>query len=120
MGFINYGIDASKIIISQPDEDGVVKVELPDADIINYGFMSDLENFDESKTKEGFFISDISNQDKADAIKEEQEVMMKKVMEDSSYEYNKSLAKLNAKELIKNFIVDVGKSLGKDFKVEFK
>lgn len=110
-GVIEAGIDFSEVRLDSSDETGIIKVYVPDAQIIN----ADVENTSISTTaQETGIFTDVTLEDESDALWHAQVEMKENAMQ------NKALlnqAKERAKQLIKEYIVNQGKLLGKEYHI---
>lgn len=112
-GIIEAGINASQIVISDPDENGVVEVYIPDATILNVS--ADKESIGEPLEETGMF-TEISMEDRSAAFSEAQRNMKEEAENDETI---LGRAKENAKELIKQYIINVGKLTGETYTVRW-
>lgn len=112
-GIIKIGIDAGEVKVSDPDKNGVVKVFVPDAKILEVNAQKDSMSTPIEET--GVFTK-ITAEEKAQAFSVAQKTMRENAEADQSL-LNK--AKSNAKELLKQYIQNVGEQMGKTYQVEW-
>lgn len=112
-GIIKIGIDAGEVKVSDPDKNGVVKVFVPDAKILEVNAQKDSMSIPIEET--GVFTK-ITTEEKAQAFSVAQKTMRENAEADQSL-LNK--AKSNAKELLKQYIVNAGEQMGKTYQVEW-
>lgn len=112
-GIIKIGVDAGGIVIQPPTESNVVKVYVPEARILDID--ADLDSLSMPVTDTGFFTS-ISAEEKATAFAEAQANMSESAGKDQVL---LGQARENAKELIKQYVVNIGKMKNKDYTVKW-
>ena len=113
-GTVTYGVDASKVRIETPDpKTGVVKVYIPPVTIVGKNIEKD--SFSAPITESGWFTN-VSLKEENEALAIAQEEMIKAANENDSL---KNQAYEIAKKTIENFIVNVGKQIGKEYTVEW-
>lgn len=110
-GIVEVGIEASDIKISTPDEAGNIRIYIPDAKIFNV--TADQNSLTEPLVETGKF-TEISAEDKAQAFSDAQQKMRAEAEADKSI---LSQAKNNAKEIIKQNIVSIGKLTGNQYNI---
>lgn len=112
-GIVEVGIDVNEVQIDQPDENGVVRIYVPDAKILNV----DVDEYSMSDpiVDTGVFTT-ITSEEKANAFSAAQVTMKENAETDKSI-LNK--ARNNAKELLEQYIVNLGKQMGQKYKVEW-
>lgn len=113
-GVVNFGIDMTKIEISQPSEDGTVSVVLPEAEILSLDL--DETSFTLPLIDTGVFTK-ITKEEEIFAVD-----IAQKTMEEEALA-NKLLftqAQQRAQELIEQFIINTGKVLGEDYSVKWE
>ena len=113
-GIVDVGIDANEIVIDPPDSNGNINVFVPEAKILDVRI--DKDSFSEPLTATGMFTS-ISTEEKSSAVSEAQENMRKEA------ENNLAIllqAKENTKELIKQYISNIGKLTGNNYHIIWK
>ena len=93
-GIVELGIDVSKVSVEKPTADGVVKVTIPDAEILSV-------DLDEDSMSE---LAEAQNH-----------------MEETANENGNLLnqAKERAKSLIEGYVKNVGEQIGKEYTVEW-
>ena len=112
-GTVELGIDANKVLINEPDVQGFVKVFVPPVQILNVYF--DKESMQIPVCDTGVLTS-ITAADEADAFAEAQKTMREIVAGDDRLF---SQAENHAKQLIKEFILNIGKQIGEEYTVEW-
>ena len=113
-GTLEAGIDASEVKISNPDENGVIKIYVPDARIMNASAENDSIKISAQET--GIFTS-IEGEDQAIAFSEAQKHM------ESSASSNTMLlnqAKERARQLLKEYVCNQGKLMGREYQIEWE
>ena len=112
-GIIEAGVNASSVVIGEPDDDGVVEVYVPDATVLNV--TADKDSIGDPLEETGMF-TEISMEEKTNAFSEAQRKMKEEAQKD---EVILGRAKENAKELIKQYIVNIGKLTGENYTVRW-
>jgi len=111
-GIIKLGINAAEVKIL-PEEGNVVKIYVPDAQILSVEVETDSLN--ETVSETGIFTT-ITTEERAQAQAKAQEEMKTKA------EGNTALlnqATQRAKEIIKGYVMNVGKQIGVSYEVEW-
>lgn len=112
-GIVELGIDVSKVSVEKPTADGVVKVTIPDAEILNVDL--DEDSMSEPLTDTGF-MTEITKEEETEALAEAQNHM------EETAKGNGNLlnqAKERAKSLIEGYVKNVGEQIGKEYTVEW-
>lgn len=112
-GIVEVGIDVGQVQVNQPDENGIVQIYIPDAQILN---ISADETSMRDPIAETGVLTSISAEEKAQAFSEAQSTMKTNAESDSSI---LSRAKNNAKELLKRYVLNVGEQIGQPYTVEW-
>lgn len=112
-GIVELGIDVNKVSISDPDQKNVVKITIPDAEILNIDL--DEESMGEPLTDTGF-LTHITKEEETLALAEAQENMEKTAQENAAL---LNQAKERAKDIIEGYVKNVGKEIGVDYTVEW-
>lgn len=112
-GIIEIGIDVGQVQVNEPDKNGVVKIYVPKAEILNIN--ADPESMSEMVTETGKF-TEITTLEKAEAFSVAQATMKSNAEKDSSI---LTQAHNNAKELLKQYVVNVGEQMGQHYTVEW-
>jgi hypothetical protein len=113
-GSVTLGVDVSKVKIEGPDENNVVTITIPKAQVIGTPD-ADVSTFSEIYTDEGSFAQ-ITSVDQTQAYQTAQEEMRE------SAENNADLmnqAQTRAKTLLSKYVQSVGESVGKNYEVKF-
>lgn len=112
-GIVKVGIDANKVSITNPDSNGLVRVTIPNVEILSM-------DFDENSLKEyaesNLPFNGFSTAEKMKALTIAQEDMYQ------SASTNRSLmmqGQERAKKVIKQYIEKVGEAIGKQYTVEW-
>jgi hypothetical protein len=113
-GIVRFGIDASEVEIGKPSKDGKIIVKVPKAQIIGEPEVIK-EKVKEPITDTGLFTN-ITGSDKTEAITDAQKNMKETAENDAELFV---LARERAKRFLEDYITGIGKSSGKDYKVEF-
>lgn len=112
-GIVEIGIDVGKVQVDEPDENGVVKIYIPDAEILNIN--ADADSMNESVSDTGIFTK-ITTTEKAEAFSEAQATMKNNAEADSSILLQ---AHDNAKKLLKQYVINIGEQIGQHYTVEW-
>ena len=112
-GIVEIGIDASQIKISEPNDTNVVDIYIPNAKVLNV--YADESSLTEPLTENGWFTS-ITGEEKASAFAAAQRAMREEAEEDQSLLAH---ATANAKLLLEQYIVSIGKETGVDLTVNW-
>lgn len=112
-GIVELGIDVSKVSVEKPTADGVVKVTIPDAEILSVDL--DEDSMSEPLTDTGF-MTEITKEEETEALAEAQNHM------EETAKGNGNLlnqAKERAKSLIEGYVKNVGEQIGKEYTIEW-
>lgn len=112
-GIVELGIDVNKVSIAEPDKSGVVKITIPNAEILDVDL--DEESMSETLTDTGF-LTKVTKEEETAALAEAQ-----KNMEETAQE-NRALlnqAKERAKNIIEGYVKNVGEQLGETYTVQW-
>lgn len=112
-GIVELGIDVNKVSISKPDDKGVVKVTIPDAEILNVDL--DEDSMSEPLTDTGF-MTKITKEEETAALAEAQNNMEETAQENTAL---LAQAKERAKNLIEGYVKNVGEQIGEEYTVEW-
>lgn len=111
-GIVKIGVDASKVSITKPDANGLVKVTIPEAEILGIDFdENSIKEYAESNLPGGF-----STAEKLKTLALAQDDMLQ------SAGANRSLlmqGQERAKKVIQQYIEKVGEAIGKEYTVEW-
>ena len=112
-GIVVYGIDAGQVKISNPNSDGIVDVYVPDAGILSINAINSTlkDNIEDT----GWFTT-ITPDERSKTFLTAQSKMEEQAQND---EHMLIKAKENAKTLISQYIIEVGKTIGKDYSVKW-
>lgn len=115
-GTVSIGIDVGKVKVTGPDEQGVVTIEIPPAQVISSDV--DEESFtDPISESSWFFTEGFSAQDRAEVFSEVQDEMEKKAAADENL---MSQARQRAKDLLEQYVRNAGDAIGATYQVEWK
>lgn len=112
-GTVDVGIDVSEVQISEPDRKGIVKIYVPGAKILNVS--ADKDTMSEPLADKGIFTT-ITAEDKNKAFADAQATMKKNAEADAGI---LTQAENNAKELLEQYVINIGRQTGKTYKVEW-
>lgn len=112
-GIVEIGIDINEVQVKQPDENGVVRIYVPEARILNVD--ADAYSMSEPIADTGIFTT-ITSEEKAKAFSAAQTAMRENAETDNSI---LSQAHDNAKELLKQYVIHVGEQIGQQYTVEW-
>lgn len=112
-GIIEVGIDASRVQVNQPDANGLVKLYVPEAEILNVD--ADLTSMKKPVSDTGIFTGITANE-QSEAFSAAQATMKNNAQNDTSI---LKQAHDNAKELLKQYVIRVGEQMGQTFTVEW-
>ena len=112
-GIVELGIDVSKVSVEKPTADGVVKVTIPDAEILSVYL--DEDSMGEPLTDTGF-MTEITKEEETEALAEAQNHMEETAKENGNL---LNQAKERAKSLIEGYVKNVGEQIGKEYTVEW-
>lgn len=112
-GIVRYGVDVKNVKVNKPDKDGVVRIYVPEAKVLNVSV--DKDSMSEPIFDTGIFTS-ISIEEKTKAYNEAQKTMKENAENDSLL---LTQASNNAKKLIEQYIIGVGKQTDKEYTVEW-
>ena len=114
-GIVEIGIDlkADRILINNPDADGVVDIYVPDAKVLNVD--ADESSFSKPLDETGLFTV-ITAKERSDAYAAAQENMRQEAENDQALLRR---AKNNAKILLERYIINLGKEMGVEYTVNW-
>lgn len=112
-GIVEVGIDVSQVQVNPPDENDVVQIYIPDAQILNIG--ANEASMGNPVVDTGVLTS-ITAEEKAEAFSAAQSTMRENAETDNSI---LNQAKNNAKELLKQYVLHVGEQIGQTYIVEW-
>lgn len=112
-GIIEVGIDVDQVEVNQPDKNNVVYVYVPDARITSVD--ADEDSMSDPISDTGVFTK-ITSEDQNEAFQQAQSDMKEKASADTTI---LNRAKNNAKKLIEEYIINVGKLIGEEYTVEW-
>lgn len=112
---VNMGIDADKVKVSKPDENGIITITMPPVEV--QGKPDIIESSMTTPVTETGWFTSITQEDRTKALAEAQEDVLEKADGDKEL---KQLAKERAKQILKKYVTSIGKKTGKTYQVEFK
>ena len=114
-GLVEIGIDlkADKILISNPNASGVVDVYVPNAKVLNVD--ADENSFSDPLDETGLFTT-ITIKERSEAYAAAQDNMRQEVENDQTLLRR---AKNNAKILLEQYIVNLGKEMGVEYSINW-
>lgn len=110
---IEIGIDASEVEVNEPDENGIVKIFIPEANILN---VDADENSMETPICETGKFTDVTIEDQRKAYADAQAEMEESANNDKDI---KKQAYENAQKLLEQYVVTIGEQSGKQYTVEW-
>lgn len=113
-GKIKVGVDASKVKVSGPDSSGVVTIAIPDAEVLGLPDV-DVASFSDLYYDKGLLTS-ITTDEQAEALKAAQDNMVQSVESNTQI---MTRSKDRAKELLEQYVKNVGEAIGKTYEVRF-
>ena len=113
-GVVELGIDVNKVSVSSPGADGVVKITIPDAEILNVDL--DEDSMGEPLTDTGF-LTEITKEEETAALAEAQDNMEETAKKNSAL---LAQAKERAKNLIEGYVKNVGEQIGEEYTIEWE
>ena len=112
-GIVKIGNDVGQVKVEDPTEDGIVRIYVPQATILDV--YADKDTISDPIEDNGKF-TEITADEKAQAFSAAQATMKENANQDSSL---LNQARNNAKELLKQYVVNVGKQIGQNYTVEW-
>lgn len=112
-GIVTYGIDVNKVKIDGPDDNNVVTITIPEAEIQSIDL--DEDSMSDPYTESGF-LTKVTTEDKTDLVADEQEKMKETAEADENL---KNRAEEHAKKILESYVINVGNSLGETYTVKF-
>lgn len=112
-GIVKVGVDVGEVIVNKPDKNGVVRIYVPKAKILDVDV--DEESMSDLIADTGVFTT-ITSEDQAKAYSHAQENMRQCAESDTSI---LNAAHKNAKEVLKQYVINVGKQIGQNYTVEW-
>lgn len=112
-GTIEVGIDVNQVEVNDPDENNIVSIYVPDAEIMNVS--ADSNTMGDVISDTGIFTQ-ITFEDQEVAFIQAQKEMEEAANLDMQI-LNK--AKSNAKKLIEQYIINVGEKIGESYEVQW-
>lgn len=113
-GIVELGIDVNKVSISSPGADGVVKITIPDAEILNVDLDEDSMGMPLTDTG---FMTEITKEEETAALAKAQDDMEETAKQNSAL---LAQAKERAKNLIQGYVKNVGEQIGEEYTIEWE
>lgn len=107
------GIDVNKVSISSPGADGVVRITIPDAEILNVDLDEDSMGMPLTDTG---FMTEITKEEETAALAKAQDDMEETAKQNSAL---LAQAKERAKNLIQGYVENVGEQIGEEYTIEW-
>lgn len=114
-GTVQLGVDVAKVDVSKPDENNVVTITVPNAQVLGQP-QADESTFSDIYSDTGL-LTPITTVDQSAALEEAQNEMIK------SAEGNSALmnsARERAKTLLSQYVTGIGERMGEKYEVQFK
>lgn len=112
-GVVNVGINVDEVTINADDSQGIVRVHIPEAKVLDITL--DKESISQPLIETGF-MTHITADEKTTAMAAAQDNMEQTAKENATM---LNQAYQRAKEVIEGYVVNVGKTVGRDYKVEW-
>ena len=112
-GIVKIGIDINKVEIGNPDENGIVRVYVPEVDKFEANQNS---NSVQDPIYEKSWFTSITTEEKTAALAVSQEKMLEAAKTDQSMI---TRARENAKSIIEQYITNAGMALSQEYKVQW-
>lgn len=112
-GIVEMGIDVGKVQVHEPDTNGIVKIYVPEAKILNIN--ADPKSMNETISDTGVFTK-ITIEEKSEAFSQAQITMKNNAKADSTILLQ---AHNNAKKLLEQYVITIGEQSGKNYTVEW-
>lgn len=112
-GTVDVGIDVGKVHIDSPDENGIVKIYVPEARILNVN--ADPKSITEPISDTGIFTK-ITIEEQSETFSKTQTTMKNNAASDATILLQ---AHNNAKKLLEQYVINAGKQTGHQYKVEW-
>lgn len=112
-GVVSLGVDVSRVQISPPDENNVVTITMPEAEIMRVDV--DERSLTDPIIETGWFTS-FSTEEKAEALSLAQTNMLETANQDESLKFQ---ARQRAMEMLEAYVQNVGELMGEDYTVKW-
>lgn len=112
-GVVKVGIDVAQVRVEEPKGDGIVKIYVPEAKILD--IYADKSTISDPIEDNGVFTK-ITVDEKAQAFSAAQTTMKENAEKDKTL-LNKAYN--NAKELLSRYVVNLGKQIGQEYTVQW-
>ena len=113
-GIVKIGVDVNQVQIQEPTREGIVRIYVPDAKILDIS--ADDSSISNMISDTGVLTSPPNAEEKAKAFAVAQENMRKQAEKDDAILRQ---ARENAKVLLKQYVIHVGEQMGQHYQVEF-
>lgn len=114
-GTVQLGVDVAKVNVSEPDENNVVTITVPNAQVLGQP-QADESTFSDIYSDTGL-LTPITTVDQSAALEEAQNEMIKSVEGNSTL---MSSARERAKTLLSQYVTKIGERMGEKYEVQFK
>lgn len=114
-GIVRFGIDATKVEVSEPDANNVVTITIPQAQVLGDPDV-DVESMSDPIISTGWF-TDLTTEEKNSAFSEAQAKMLETASGDDAL---LSQARERAKTLLEQYVKNVGKEVGETYTITWK
>lgn len=111
---VSFGIDASKVEISAPDRNGVVKISIPKGQVLKDPKIP-AESMSDPVDDNGF-LTEVTDEDRKKALTKAQQETRERACSDDSMI---AAARDSAKTLLEAYVKNVGKTIGEDYRVKW-
>lgn len=112
-GIVELGIDVNKVSVSEPDAKGVVKITIPQAEILNVYL--DESSMSEPVTETGF-MTWITKEEETAALAAAQENMRETAQANATL---LNQARERAKSIMEGYVKNVGEQIGREYTVKW-
>lgn len=114
-GTVQLGVDVAKVDVSKPDENNVVTITVPNAQVLGQP-QADESTFSDIYSDTGL-LTPITTVDQSAALEEAQNEMIKSVEGNSTL---MSSARERAKTLLSQYVTKIGERMGEKYEVQFR
>ena len=111
---VSFGIDASKVEISAPDRNGVVKISIPKGQVLKDPKIPS-ESMSDPVDDNGF-LTEVTDEDRKKALTKAQQETLERARSDDSMI---AAARDSAKTLLEAYVKNVGKTIDEDYRVKW-
>ena len=115
-GTVRVGVDTKQVFISQPDDNNVVSITVPQAQVVGQPDVDEDSIVETVSEKAFFFDSDFSTRAKQEALVDAQQEMLESI---SNNDTLMAQARQRAKDLLEEYVINVGEVLGETYTVKW-